>query len=353
MRLRNLARNPAQRFEQYGAASQVVNSEGWYNLRVRPTSLRGFDSSTVTVGERLHAWEDVTSRLLVPLEMWSRTETIDGHIREISHGVVSVSRFTASPHFGIRSQAAIDRATTRDLIKVATVLRGTVTVAQGEHRTTLRPGETAVYTTRATYSVGSDVPFDLAIALVPLGLTGAPHAAVLDAAARPLDPVSARALREAILSPDALVGAGEEIFSDRIRLALSRIIEPSTTRRDADQLYREALEVIHHRLRSHRLSPDYIAEVLGISRRSLYLAFSTSGVAGVAQTIRSLRLNYARDRIVRFPEIPIRELAAEVGFHDPAHFTRAYRSEFGEVPSLRRENGQSVQNDVEGVTQAR
>lgn len=115
-------------------------------------------------------------------------------------------------------------------------------------------------------------------------------------------------------------------------LILSLDRQPSGSADTAATRRRTALRFIEDRLSDPDLDPDMVAAALGISRRSLYHAFA--GGAGVAATIRRLRLERARKALLdpSRRSRPIAELAREVGLPSSAHFSRLFHTEFGESP---------------------
>jgi transcriptional regulator GlxA family with amidase domain len=92
--------------------------------------------------------------------------------------------------------------------------------------------------------------------------------------------------------------------------------------------------LIDRRLASSRLNPDYLADVLGVSRRTLYAAFEADG-RSVASTIRHARLERARSLLSRADHatMSVTDVAAGCGFTSLAHFSRLFRAEFGSTPS--------------------
>jgi AraC-like DNA-binding protein len=289
-----------------------------------------FDSSAVALGQRLAAWTSVTASVLIPLSIRSRTQTVDGTISEIRSGLIRVSRFSATAHYGERTEELINRGGEL-LCKVAIPLRGRVSLTQRGRTTSIRPGEVAVYSTGVPYLIGSDEPFDLAVALFPVDLMGVSEGWLLDHAVIPIDVKSASRVREELLHEDERGDHAERVM-DRLRVGLSRARLPDGRPHAGSRLYTDAIDIIHARVTSAALTPEYLADAIGVSRRTLYSAFATNGV-GVAAAIRKAKLNTARDLIRRDGDTPIREHAAELGFSDPAHFTRAFRREFGVNPS--------------------
>ncbi|OJX68370.1 MAG: hypothetical protein BGO95_09375 [Micrococcales bacterium 73-13] len=292
-----------------------------------------FDSDAVPHSARISAWSDAVSRLLVPLRFTSRSQTIDGRIQELRTGEIRVIRCTASAHMGTRTPAlAGGRGASQ--VKVAMPIRGTLTVEQDGRRMTLVPGELAVYSTSQTYRVGSDGAFDFAIALLPGDMAEDLEARVVDASARPIDRAAARGLRDALLGAAPGAAHDAELIADRLRLAVARARDVASAPSRRARLHEEALEIIERRLSQPGLGPQYLADALGVSLRTLYAAFAGSR-RSVAATIRARRLERARDLLSRadHDDAAILEIAAEAGFDDGPHFSRLFRREFGAPPS--------------------
>jgi AraC-like DNA-binding protein len=94
---------------------------------------------------------------------------------------------------------------------------------------------------------------------------------------------------------------------------------------------------IDDHLANHDLTPTRIAQALGVSSRYLHMAFESSPFT-VAQLIRRRRLERCREDLAN-PQYRSRTLAAVAwrwGFHDAAHFSRAFKREYGEQPSTYR-----------------
>ena len=75
---------------------------------------------------------------------------------------------------------------------------------------------------------------------------------------------------------------------------------------------------------------DGVARRLGLSRRTLQRRLSEQGMSFEDLAQRTLR-DRARD-LLREPDISITDIAFELGYSDPAHFTRAFRRWTGETP---------------------
>ena len=93
-----------------------------------------------------------------------------------------------------------------------------------------------------------------------------------------------------------------------------------------------ARRYIHARLADPDLSPGAVADALHVSRRTLYAAFAETE-NGIAAEIRRQRLERAHAMLGESaPPRSIAEIAAAVGFRNPAHFSRSFRAHYGTSP---------------------
>ncbi len=93
---------------------------------------------------------------------------------------------------------------------------------------------------------------------------------------------------------------------------------------------RLAAEMIEHNL-SRRLLPSELAEEIGISLTSLTRLFQKVYGESTAAYIRRRRMERAAD-LLRHSTLPVKLVAASVGFSDLQQFNKAVRSEFGMCP---------------------
>ena len=79
-----------------------------------------------------------------------------------------------------------------------------------------------------------------------------------------------------------------------------------------------------------------LSDNLHISRTQLYRKIKALTGHSASELLRSLRLNRARELLLH-TDFNISEIGYEVGYRDPAYFSRAFTHEFGISPSLLRE----------------
>ncbi len=92
-----------------------------------------------------------------------------------------------------------------------------------------------------------------------------------------------------------------------------------------------AQQFIEARCIDPRLDAERVADHLGISLRSLHLAFEATG-ASVGSRILSARLRRARDLLLRFPKRSILDVALDSGFENLATFYRGFSRAYGQPP---------------------
>ena len=96
-------------------------------------------------------------------------------------------------------------------------------------------------------------------------------------------------------------------------------------------------QFIEERCVDPRLDAGRVADHLGISLRSLHLAFEVTD-ASVGSRILSARLRRAHELLVRFPKRSILDIALDCGFDNLATFYRGFSRAYGHPPGEVRKN---------------
>ena len=116
---------------------------------------------------------------------------------------------------------------------------------------------------------------------------------------------------------------------------------PATTRagshrdgtlRSRTELYRDAAHVI---AREHA-SPLTIEDVAGrvfCSKRQLQRVFREIGDSSFREALAARRMRTAAALLITRPELPVRKVAAVVGYRQPAQFAKAFRRHYGTAPT--------------------
>ena len=96
---------------------------------------------------------------------------------------------------------------------------------------------------------------------------------------------------------------------------------------------KRAMRIVHDHLESPELSPNFIAESLGISVSYLYTLFRHTDLT-LNKLIIEGRLKRCRDHLSSHMhnDLSVTEIAFNTGFRDLSHFSRRFKTRFGKSP---------------------
>jgi len=101
-------------------------------------------------------------------------------------------------------------------------------------------------------------------------------------------------------------------------------------------LYEEAVEIIEQEY-PNDLELDAVARRLATSRRQLQRAFAEAGQTSFRTRLAEVRMQKALE-LLREGTMPVRDVAASVGYRQAAQFAKTFRRHHGRPPSsIRRE----------------
>jgi AraC family transcriptional regulator of adaptative response / methylphosphotriester-DNA alkyltransferase methyltransferase len=101
-----------------------------------------------------------------------------------------------------------------------------------------------------------------------------------------------------------------------------------------EQLYQEAIDVIARDYATD-LQLEGVARTLATSRRQLQRAFAEVGNTSFRDELAKVRMRHAR-ALLAADTVPVRTVAASVGYHQPAQFAKSFRRHHGQAPSTYR-----------------
>ncbi|WP_298860453.1 helix-turn-helix domain-containing protein [uncultured Microbacterium sp.] len=285
----------------------------------------------------------------VPLQVTSDNPgTFRGSIRHAASGGVHVAVVDADDHVVERTPALI-AARPRSCFKVGMQLAGHGLLMQDGREVLLRPGMLAIYDTEQPYSLAFDGPFRSLVVMLPAADVDLPLEAVSELTAVALGDEQDGAgalilpfLRGLAEHPDALTGpVGPRLARSTVDM-ISTLLSQQLALRGAgadprERLFADVLNFIDLHLAAPDLDPAAIAAAHFISQRSLHALFHENGDT-VAKRVRRRRLEQCRIRLAdaAYLDHSIMRIASAWGFIDAAHFSRAYRAEFGCSPSQTR-----------------
>jgi len=108
-------------------------------------------------------------------------------------------------------------------------------------------------------------------------------------------------------------------------------------------LFEEAKEIIEREY-SQPLELDDVARRLATSRRQLQRAFAEIGDTSFRTHVARVRMRRALE-LLREGRLPVREVANNVGYRQPAQFAKTFRRHHGAPPSSFRGHGRGAPGD--------
>ncbi len=267
---------------------------------------------------------------------WARCSRIDV-------GEVSVFRIEHAPSVVARTPKLVRRGPS-DLIKVSLQLEGEELIEQDGRIALLHPGDLAIYDTSRPYTLRFDGPTSLLVFTFPRGYLDIPRdeLAAVTATAFTLESPLGRVVNPFLVglahSLSELPGANGQRFArtglDLLMTLVSTQLEQGVQRDPRRQLLHGVLATIDRMLDDPALSPAAIAAAHFISTRHLHAVFAEHSIT-VAGWIRERRLEHIRRDLAdaQLAEVPIARIAARWGLVNPAHFSRLFRTTFGQSPT--------------------
>lgn len=290
------------------------------------------------------SWQNAISDQFVPLEMQATSGRAAFFAKGSSarfHQCV-VSQITVTPHRLQREKSAARQAEA-SYLKVLWPIQGRCRLRYGGKEHMVQPQQWTIYETGAEYDIEvNETGTFLALMLRdaecssllpelrrlrgrPLAVTGAASVALAT-----LDSI----LKEGVL----LDRRSEEFIQDTIIALLDCALRqgsaaPAPAPAKPDRL-RAIQQFIRENLADSELSPDKIANIYGMSRRSLYTMFLDAGNTPAAFML-STRLVAAAGMFENHScrNRSVTDVAFDCGFADVSHFSRVFRQRFGMSPS--------------------
>src|SRR3954466_7935270 len=106
-----------------------------------------------------------------------------------------------------------------------------------------------------------------------------------------------------------------------------------------EQLYRAAMTLTPSDY-ARDLQLEGVARELATSRRQLQRAFAEVGSTSFRDELAKVRMHHART-LLAADGIPVRAVAASVGYHQPAQFAKSFRRHHGTAPSTFRKQART------------
>ncbi len=144
--------------------------------------------------------------------------------------------------------------------------------------------------------------------------------------------VNNRKLREAVFAAD-ITGKAYIRSAARILHAVASYLileRMATLKEDLLAVRLDAYLTAHYLEKQNAV---IIAEYLGIGKTQLYELSEQLYGCGIAEKIRSLRMEKAKDLLAGKEDLPLSEIAAQCGYHDYNYFITVFSREVGMSPA--------------------
>ncbi|MBN8831595.1 MAG: helix-turn-helix domain-containing protein [Sphingomonadales bacterium] len=302
---------------------------------------QNWSSSGLGRSEAINQWRDWAASTIAPIDV-TVYETDDFAARWSSRGVGQLRLLQLHApaqrvvHCG---DGSAGRATPS--IQLVYARRGTLRTLMAGKRFSVEPGQFVLLDNTRFYQMEMDTAHEAVDLMMPQGWL---EKYLPDPEALLARPISARTGWGAPLGTlleTMIVGLDESplprpLIAEQVGalLALATGFHEPSPSRHRGQLARQILRRIESDYADPELSPERIANDLGISRRYLQALLAGAGTSFV-QELNATRLDRASDLLTdpRAASLSLGDVAWRCGFLDPGYFARLFRKRFGVTPS--------------------
>jgi AraC-like DNA-binding protein len=308
-----------------------------------PIPVLHFDTNDFAVNERFDVWRSgITTHEVTRheppgaafdalVDAWTLGEMV------ISHSRIGAARM-------VRTTEMV-RRDGRDWILILFLKSGSMAFEtdEGADKRTMRQGEVAMFDTLRPFASDGSAMDSITCAISRRAIgelrpEAAFHHGVI------IDGAWGRLLADYLLSfvrqLPQMNAADAPILTDsfvRLLTATLRATQPTGNAPVARSIAtaRQRVEIhVDQNLSSDELTSEHICERLALSQSSLYRAFANAG--GITAYVRKRRLEVIHAQLPSNAEMAIGEIARQYGFVSAAHFSRAFRKQFGFSPRTAR-----------------
>jgi AraC-like DNA-binding protein len=317
-----------------------------------PGSHMLLSTDTVRERERLDYWRDIVCDTFVELECRAGVKQgFYGSIESRDLGEIRLARVTSTAQHVVRTNARIARSDL-EYFFLSLQLHGRGCHKQDGRVAHLTPGDFAIYDTTRPYELLFGDPFSQLVLCLPREIV---KSRLADAERLTACAVQGRSgsgrlaslfVRQLAAQVDSLDAASlPRLQGSVVDLIATALAEQ---RRQADPalsesrgvLIQRVLQFIEDHLGDPDLSCEGVAERHRISERYLRLLFEELGTCA-SDWIWRRRLERARVDLTdpRQRHLSVTTIGFTWGFKDAAHFSRAFKAQFGQTPSEARRRG--------------
>ena len=306
--------------------------------------------SRTATGTSAHVdgWREMLREHFVALDV--AEPGVDGpfasEVRSTLVGHLSVAEVSSAPQSCVRTDRLV-REDTGTYLQVGLLARGRAVVEQDGREAVLEPGRFVVYETDRPFTWHFPEPWRLLVLTWPRHLVDLDVDVSRSATARVLGDdrlghIVGRTLSEAVVAPPATARVGRRLAGELSALVGTTLGEQPDAGETlsvpaAAGLRRRVAAYIADHVEDADLSVETLAHAHYVSVRGLHRAFAGVDMT-VGSLVRTLRLAHARQRLAdpRDAHLSVTEIAYACGFADLPTFSRGFKLEYQESPSIYR-----------------
>lgn len=283
-------------------------------------------------------WAEACSSAFVPLRVKSAAPRFTASLRQREFGGGITLTSVMSDSSEVYRSSRVIAANPRDDLIISLHRSGLGAVTQHGRRAALRPGQAAMYVASAPYDLSFPSRMSELVLQLPRRRLVVPGRRIGDLTARTLpDGAPLRALGTlagALESAAPLTdGVETEAVADSFAMLLTATLAAEAhdpLPLDSSVLRLTLRRYVEEHFRDPLLTPDHLARVHHISLRQLQKLFALDDDSPAA-FIRRRRLQHAHALLLENESVSSASLRA--GFLEPGTFARAFKREYGVVPS--------------------
>ncbi|WP_052313630.1 helix-turn-helix domain-containing protein [Nocardia thailandica] len=294
------------------------------------------------VAEAFGQWEAALSAGYVPLSVRpAGSPDFRGSIVSGDLGALHLSTVSSVAQRVRRARAELDR-TSGEYLLAGIYTRGTSRLNQDGRTAFVRPGEMVLCDTTRPFAWDVEDEFSQVVVRVPLdrlraepGIEDLCLPTAVTIAQGSAAAVVARFFLELARIHRTAPEEARVLAADGVKLLASAVQLASGQRPVEAVAHAVTREQVLTFMRRHCTDPDLTVDDIArgclLSRRSLYRLFGESG-EGLGAILRHMRLEHARQLLLRDRDQSATAVAAASGFASERHFFRAFRLETGMTP---------------------
>jgi AraC family transcriptional activator of tynA and feaB len=297
-----------------------------------------WSTDTIPARERFSYWREALCQAVFNISIEAPPKDFSARVVARSAGPLRFATSESSGYHVVRTQRDTAPA---DHYSIYLQLRGRAIISQGDQALAFDPSDIAISDGRDPFRADLSIAGKRAFAVIPRDMLNRRAPWLRD---KPLHRLAASTrfvnlarhhMMELTADNSTLSEGGMSLLTENLcnLLALASAPEVSPNRLQPELQIEAMLAFCRQNLHDADLSPQRVADHLGISVRTLHLRFSQIGET-FGRWLRDSRLD-ACSLALRDPAqsaANISEIAYRWGFNDLSHFNKAFRERFGRTP---------------------